>query len=100
MRGVPSENLIRPLSGRTTLVAMVQSPDLGERGDLSKFSLVCRSWIGRILVEREMRPCAVVVARVVREHSAEMPLVENDYVVQALPTQRSNESLRIAVLPR
>jgi hypothetical protein len=46
---VPSENLIRPLSGRTTLVPMVQSPDLGERGDLSKVSPVHRSRLGRIL---------------------------------------------------
>ncbi len=59
---------------------MMESPDFGQRDDLSAFSLVCHPWIGRILVEREMRPCAVVVARVVREHSAEMPLVENDYV--------------------
>ncbi len=29
-----------------------------------------------------------------------MPLVENDYVVQALSAQRSNESLRVGVLPR
>jgi hypothetical protein len=49
---VPSENLIRPLSGRTTLVPMVQSPDLGERDDLSGISVVDRPWIGRILLER------------------------------------------------
>ena len=41
---VPSENLIRPLSGRTTLVPMVQSPDLGERAVTSPKS---RSWTAR-----------------------------------------------------
>jgi len=38
---------------------MMESPDLGERDVLSAFSLVCHSWIGRILVEREMRPRSV-----------------------------------------
>jgi hypothetical protein len=33
---------------------MMESPDLGARDDLSKFSRVCHPWIGRILIEREM----------------------------------------------
>ena len=79
---------------------MVQSPDLGESDDLSTLSLVRRSRIGRVLLEREVSTGPVVVLPVVREDSAEMPLVENDYVVQALSAQRSNESLRVGVLPR
>jgi len=46
---VPSENLICPLSGRTTLVPMVQSPDLGERDDLSAISAVDRAHPSRAL---------------------------------------------------
>ena len=92
---VPSENTIRRGSSGSTLVPMVQSPDLGESDDLSKLSLVRRSRIGRVLLEREVSAGAVVVLPVVREDSAEMPLVENDYVVQALSAQGSNESLRV-----
>ncbi len=47
-----------------------------------------------------MRPAAIVVPGVRGEDPAELPLVENDYVVQALSAQRSNESLRVGVLPR
>ena len=49
---VPSENTIRRWSSGSTLVPMVQSPDLGERDDLSGISVVDRPWIGRILLER------------------------------------------------
>ncbi len=57
---VPSENPVRRRSSGTTLVAMVQSPDLGESDDLSKLSLVRRSRIGRVLLEREVGAGAVL----------------------------------------
>ena len=79
---------------------MMESSDLGERDDLSKISVVDRPPFWRVLLECEMCPGAIVVARVRGEDPAEMPLVENDDVVQALSTQRSNESLRKAVLPQ
>jgi hypothetical protein len=43
-------------SSDSTFISMMESPDLGERDDLSAFSLVCHPWIGRIFVEREMGP--------------------------------------------
>ena len=79
---------------------MMESSDLGERDDLSEISVVDRPPFWRVLLKCEMRPGAIVVARVRGEDPAEMPLVENDDVVQALSTQRANESLRKAVLPR
>jgi hypothetical protein len=39
-------------SSGSTFVSMMESPDFGERDDLSAFSLVCHPWIGRILLER------------------------------------------------
>ncbi len=39
---VPSENPVRRRSSGTTLVAMVQSPDLGERDNLPELALA--SW--------------------------------------------------------
>ena len=79
---------------------MMESSDLGERDDLSEISVVVRPPFWRVHLNCEMRPGAVVVAREIRKDPAEMPLVENDDMVQALSTQRSDESLRIAVLPR
>ncbi len=54
----------------------------------------------RVLLERQMRASAIVVARVVRENPAEMPLIENDGVVRALATKRPDEPLCESVLPR
>ncbi len=79
---------------------MMKPADLGDRDDLSDISVVGRPLIRRILLERQMRPGAIVVTPVVGKDSAEMPLVENDYVVQTLSAQGANESLRIGVLPR
>ncbi len=73
---------------------MMESPDLGERHDLSEISVMDRPPFRRVLLKRQMRPGAVVVARVIRNHAAEMPLVEDDYVVQTLSAQGANKSLR------
>ena len=40
---------------------MMDSLDLGERDDLSEISVVGRPWIGRILLERQVRPGAIAV---------------------------------------
>ncbi len=79
---------------------MMESADLGERGDLSESSVLDRPPFRRVLLQRKMRPGAIVVPPVVRKDSAEMPLVEDDYVVQTLSAQGANESLRIGILPR
>ena len=79
---------------------MVQSANLWKCDDLPEFALVHRSRLGRILLKCKMRPGAIVVPPVVRKDSAEMPLFENDHMIEALSTQRSNESLRIGILPR
>jgi len=57
MRGaVHSENFVLRCSGRPTLVSVMESPDLGERDDLSEALVVHRSRLGRILLKRKMRP--------------------------------------------
>ena len=79
---------------------MVEPTYLRKGDDLSELLPVHEPRLGRIFLEGKMRPGAIVVPAVVRKDSAEMPLVEDDYVVQTLSAQRSNESLRVGVLPR
>ena len=79
---------------------MVQSANLWKCDDLPEFALVHHSRLGRTLLERQMRPGAIVVPGVRGKDPAELPLVEDDHVVQALSTQGANESLRVGVLPR
>jgi hypothetical protein len=56
---VPSENTIRRGSSGSTLVSMMESPDLGERDDLSEILVyVVRTsqTIGSFFVERVLAP--------------------------------------------
>ena len=54
---------------------------------------------GRVLPQLEMRPVFVVIADVFFEQSSQVPLVQNDQVVEQLPTHTSNPALGDAVLP-
>ena len=42
----------------------------------------------------------VVVVEVRRQHSAQVPLVENDDVIEAFATDRADDAFDICVLPR
>jgi hypothetical protein len=53
-----------------------------------------------VLLERQMGARAVVVPGIVGEDPARMALVENDEGIQALATERSDEALRVGILPR
>ena len=53
----------------------------------------------RILVQRKMRPGGVIVADVGRHSATQMRLVEHDQMVEALPSDGSDQSLDIRVLP-
>ncbi len=65
---VPSENTIRRGSSGSTLASTVESPDLGERDDLSEISVVNRPPFRRILSS----------ARCVRERLCSALALENE----------------------
>ena len=46
-----------------------------------------------------MRAGLIVVIEVARQHMTQMPLSEYDDVVQALPADRADQTLRIPILP-
>ena len=46
-----------------------------------------------------MRAGRIVVVDVARQHMTQVPLPEHDDVVKALPADRANQTLRIAILP-
>ena len=47
-----------------------------------------------------MRARRIVVFQVARQHVTQVPLSDHDDVVKALPADRANQTLRIAILPR
>lgn len=54
----------------------------------------------RILVQRQMRSQFVVIAGIGRKDPAQVSLAEDDDVIEALPSERADQSLRVPVLPR
>jgi hypothetical protein len=60
----------------------------------------CRPTCGRVLRESEMRPVLMVVEHVRRHEPFEMPLIQDDHVVQQVAPATSHPALRNTVLPR
>ena len=87
------------LSG-TTFVAMMQATDLGEGNDLAGGWRVYWPRLGAILVEGEMCSALVMILEITRQDLAQVMLVKNDYVIETLTADRSDEALDICVLPR
>jgi len=46
-----------------------------------------------------MRPSRIIVVDVARQHMTQVPLPEYDHMVKALPADRANQTLCIAILP-
>jgi hypothetical protein len=88
-----------PLSG-PTLVAMMQTPNLGEGNDFAAGGKLYATRPRAVLAEREMRSGVLMVLKIARQHAAQMALVEDDDVIQTFPADRTDETLRIGVLPR
>src|ERR1035441_5677602 len=57
------------------------------------------SAIGRVLPQPEMSPVFVIIAEVFFQQSSQMSLVQNDHMVEQLPTHTPNPTLGDAVLP-
>ena len=52
-----------------------------------------------VLVQGQMRASRIVVIDIARQHMTQVPLPEYDHMVKALPADRADQTLRIAVLP-
>jgi hypothetical protein len=79
---------------------MMQTSDLGNLHDRASIGELDWPDIRRILVEREMRSCMVIIREVAGQVVAEVSLVENEHVIQALAPDRTDEPFREGILPR
>ncbi len=79
---------------------MVESADLGQGNDTAVLGRLDGAGRGRILVEREVRPRAVIVAEVAVQPPTEVSLVEDDHVVEKLTADGADHALGEGVLPR
>ncbi len=60
----------------------------------------CRPTCWRVLRESKMRPVLMIVEQVGRHQPFEMPLIQDDHVVQQVASATSHPALRNTVLPR
>ena len=78
---------------------MMEAADVGQGNDAAVLGWLDGARLGCILVEREMRPRAVVVAEVAVQTTTEMSLVQDDHVVEKLAADGADHALREGVLP-
>src|SRR5262245_1977001 len=79
---------------------MVKTADLGDRDDCACGRRTGRSLIGRVLLEAEMRAAPMIIADIGRKNPSEMRLIDDDDVIEALASDRSDQPFDVGVLPR
>ena len=97
-RGVRISGVGRGLRGSTD-VSMVEATDFAKRHDPAGLRPFDGPPVGRVLVEREMRACAVIVREIRGQAATQVRLAEHDDMVEALSPHRANEPFRKRILP-
>ncbi len=72
--------------------------DFWKFNDLAEPKWLNGSIFGRVHFEREMRSQAVVIIEIACEDSLQISFIEHDDVIQALPANRSDDTLCVGVL--
>ena len=86
-------------SGGKTFVTMMQSANLRNLHDPTHGWRLNRSTDWCVLAQRQMRSGLFVVCEIGFQDSTQTGLIQNDDVIQALSSNRSDQSLEIGVLP-
>ena len=79
---------------------MVESAEMRNGDDVSRVKWVDGSRLRTLFGQGNMSSRRVVVGHVGAKHSTEMPLVENNEVIQAVAPNGANQPLDIGILPR
>jgi hypothetical protein len=87
-------------SGGASLVVVMESSYFRQRDHVTFGRGLHASWRGRVFLQREMRSRPMIIGDISGEHVPQMRLAEHDHVIQTLATNGSDQSLRIAILPR
>ena len=79
---------------------MVKATNLGQRHDLAQARWLDVPRLRRVLSERRMGSRPVVVGEVGFEDAEQVAFAEDDRVIEALSTDRADETLDVGGLPR
>ena len=63
---------------------MMEATDMRKGHDCSLIWLLNRSWYRTLLIERQVRSRLMIIPGVGFQHLSQMPLIENDDVIQTL----------------
>ena len=80
-------------------VAMMQSTDFGNPHDPAQRGRLDGPSVWRILLEREVSSCAVIVGEVAGQDAPQVPFAEDENVIQRLAPDRADEPLGEGILP-
>jgi len=76
---------------RAPNVAVMQATNFGNRDDRAERRWLDRPSVGCILVDRQVSASPVIVREVARQGTAQVPFAEDEDVLQALASDRSDE---------
>ena len=79
---------------------MVESADLRQGNDGAAFGWLDGARLRRVLLERQVRARAVIVAEVAAQTTTEVSLVQDDHVVEEFAADYADYALGEGVLPR
>ena len=88
------------LSRRLTSVAVMESANQGQFDDFTLVGCFDTTRLRAVLFQKPVRTLPMVIARVVRQNTAQMFLVENDHAVQAFPADGTDPAFDPWILPR
>jgi hypothetical protein len=99
-RLVPIKRSCRSLSGGR--VTMVQAPEPRARVNLAFHHRTCRGWPTgwRVFRESEVSPILMRVAHILSHEPLPMSLVQDNHVLQQIPSATPDPAFRDTVLPR
>ncbi len=80
-----------PISRGSTLIAMMQTADLGESNNITRGGKLYATRPWAVLVEREMRSDVMMILKIVLQDAPQMTLVEDDNVIETFTADRTDE---------
>ena len=96
MRSCPSPKHDRVSRG-APLIPVMEATDLGDGDDVTNFRRLTRPGMRRILGQRQMGPCSMIVRDVSGQHAAQMRLAEDDDMIETLAAHGSDQALHVRI---
>jgi hypothetical protein len=90
----------RGRSGGLASITVVQSAEDWKLDDFASRRFLDRARNRTVPLEATMSPSVMVVVQILAEHAPKVLRSEEDHVIQALSTNRSDQSFHVRILPR